>query len=263
MILAQIVADSISEAGKRLTTFQLVYPYFIHAQVLRHRVFSSSVSSARAIPTARFRQMVIDNPAFPLHWGKNQPGMSAAEEVEDKASAMQLWDGALRHALIFHAGLENLGVHKEVANRILMPFQHVTHLVTATEWDNWYALRLSPKAQPEIRELALAMQRAHAESTPMLTNRHSPFLTLEELTKPGAPLVSAARCARTSYLPLDAKTWEQDLALAGKLQADKHWSPFEHVAQPSRGCLSHVVERNFRGWVPIRALLEEGIYAET
>ena len=34
MIEAKIIADSISEAGKRLTTLQLVYPRFIHSEVM-------------------------------------------------------------------------------------------------------------------------------------------------------------------------------------------------------------------------------------
>ena len=60
MIEAKIIADSISQTNARLTTFQLVYPRMVHAELMTHRVFSRNASSSRAIPVAKIIQQVIE-----------------------------------------------------------------------------------------------------------------------------------------------------------------------------------------------------------
>ena len=47
--------------------------------------------------------------------------------------------------------LDALGVHKQVANRVLEPFMWHTVIITATDWDGFWLQRCSPLAQPEIR----------------------------------------------------------------------------------------------------------------
>jgi len=76
-ISAEVIADSISPDGVRITTFELEYPRFIHAELMTHRAFSRNAASSRAIPVARMIELVKENPAMPNHWGKNQPGMQA------------------------------------------------------------------------------------------------------------------------------------------------------------------------------------------
>jgi hypothetical protein len=51
----------------------------------------------------------------------------------------------------------DLGLHKQVANRVLEPYQWMSTIVTATEFDNRFTLRDHPDAQPEIRDLARTM----------------------------------------------------------------------------------------------------------
>ena len=75
MIEAKIIKDSYGASGVRLTTFVLTYPRFMHSEFMTHRVFSRNASSSRAIPVAKQIQMVIDNPAIPLAFTKNKPGM--------------------------------------------------------------------------------------------------------------------------------------------------------------------------------------------
>jgi len=50
-INVEVVADSISPEGVRLTTVQVDIPRFILAQLNTHRVFSSNAQSSRAVPT--------------------------------------------------------------------------------------------------------------------------------------------------------------------------------------------------------------------
>lgn len=49
-IKVKIIKDSISPDENRVTTFELEYPRYIHAQLLTHRVFSRNSASSRAIP---------------------------------------------------------------------------------------------------------------------------------------------------------------------------------------------------------------------
>src|SRR5574343_569748 len=83
MITAKIIKDSISPVGKRITTFELEYPRFVHSELMTHRVFSRNAASSRAIPIETMIKQVLENPAMPVWWGKNQAGMQAKEELDD------------------------------------------------------------------------------------------------------------------------------------------------------------------------------------
>ncbi len=67
-ISADVIADSISPLGIRITTMALVYHRFIHAEFMTHRTFSRSASSSRAIPVKRMLSEVWNHPATPIHW---------------------------------------------------------------------------------------------------------------------------------------------------------------------------------------------------
>lgn len=261
---AKVIADSISAAGKRITTMQLCYPRFIHAEFMTHRVFSRNASSSRAIPVAKMIEQVLSNPAMPIHWGKNQPGMQAA--VEHDASVdlgehfdhcgsltiQEAWRKAAEQAAIIAEAMSKAGYHKQVVNRILEPFQWMHVIVTATEWGNFFELRDHEDAQPEIRHLAQLMKLAMDGSIPDILKRddwHLPYVTegdivdLQELAvstgenwEDLARSVSAARCCRVSYLKHDGTraSLQEELDLCERLVGARpiHASPFEHQATP-------------------------------
>ena len=79
-ITAQIIADSITVAGNRLTTIHMRYPRFIHAELMTHRVFSRNARSSRAVPVKTMIDEIVNDPVVPLYWGKNQKGMQAEHE---------------------------------------------------------------------------------------------------------------------------------------------------------------------------------------
>lgn len=278
-IQAKIIEDSISATGKRITTFQLLYPRFIHAELMTHRVFSRNASSSRAIPVKKMLEMVRNEPAMPIHWGKNQPGMQAKEQLtgDELCLAHGLWLRAALNAADIAEEFEEIGLHKQVANRILEPFQHISVVLTATEFDNWFELRAHPDAQPEIHELAIQMMNAMFASTPKelsILEWHLPYVTQAErdsLNPETARKVSAARCCRVSYLKHDggAASVEEDLALCDRLAGARpiHASPFEHQAAPDRLVpgnrmqMSHwespKLHGNFVGWIQYRKLIEQ------
>lgn len=275
-ISARVIADSCWEDGShRLTTFVLRYPRFIHSEFMTHRVFSRNAASSRAIPVQKMIDAILVDPAIPLHWGKNQPGMQAKEELSDemevvpddykgesfatnprkiwspKFRAQEEWLKARDSAIVHVRHLLDLGLHKQVTNRLLEPWMHIEVVVTATNWANFYALRDHTDAQPEIQKLAATMLDVHQASKPILLlsgQWHLPFIDPSEYSAPGNRLLtlhpevyeslakrSAARCARVSYLKHDgtSASLEEDLALFERLMggSPKHASPTEHQAR--------------------------------
>ena len=81
-IVARIVADSINNSGNRITTFELEYHRFIHSELMTHRLFSRNAMSSRAVPVSKMIEQVRNSPATPIHWGKNQAGMQAADVLD-------------------------------------------------------------------------------------------------------------------------------------------------------------------------------------
>jgi hypothetical protein len=264
-IAARVVADSISPKGKRITTFVLTYPRFIHAEFMTHRVFSRNAASSRAIPAKKIRKAVREDPALPIYWGKNQPGMSADEELggwQLKLVKFLLFTVAMRFMLAINWMCEKLGLHKQIANRYLEPWFNITVVVTSTEWANFYHLRNHKKAQPEIRELAQSMLEAQNQSIPRMLQYgqwHLPFVEDSELVEmelKEALQVSVARCARVSYLNHEGKrsTFQEDLRLFNRLLVEEpiHASPAEHQATPNEWPGEPC--GNFFGWIQHRKM---------
>ena len=252
---------------------------------MTHRVFSRNAASSRAIPVAKMLERVENDPAMPIHWGKNQAGMQAREELNPSAMLLAKveWRDAAKEACYVADSLHTLGLHKQVANRVLEPFQHIKVICTATEWDNFFKLRLHPDAQPEIQELARVMKEAMDNSKPVLLRPgqwHTPYMNnYSESISDYAIKCAVARCARVSYLNHDNSIPDnaKDTALHDTLLAAGHMSPFEHVATPMPYPFSDVdwneawetlnkgathVDRqgnvwsgNFRGWIQYRATL--------
>lgn len=205
-IQAKIIADSVSRENIRVTTMQLRYPRFIHAEFMTHRDFSRNASSSRAIPVERMIKDVIEDTAMPIHWGANQKGMQAneecnaivllGEEIADTAigefpvsrdnSREEAWFQARDYAVEAAQAFAEAGYHKQIVNRILEPFTHINVLVTSTKWANFLALRDHPAAQPEIRELAKQMRAAMDASTPKYLNPgewHLPYVSSKDSTE--------------------------------------------------------------------------------
>lgn len=262
MYSAKILLDSITPGGARLTTWELTYPRFVHAELMTHRVFSRCSASSRAIPVEKILAQVNESPVIPKFWGKNKAGMQADEELSGAGIdlAKILWLNARNHAAdhverLIKLGVEGpdrkpFGLHKQLANRLIEPWMFITVVVSSTSFSNWFKLRHSKLAQPEIGWLAGEMFLRMKASVPRFLEAgqwHMPFLPdRQELEADGwrtpegtdvfgekdLRAVSAGRVARVSYLnqngvrdPLE----DRKLCVARLVPAG-HWSPLEHVA---------------------------------
>lgn len=274
---AKIVADSVSEAGDRLTTMEVTFPRMVLAEFNTHRVFSRNSASSRAIPFSKQLEKIQADPFVPVHWGANQSGMQADEEISsDKQAVAEIdWLNARDAAVVHAKELHTLGVHKQIVNRLLEPFMWHTVIVTATEWSNFFALRAHKDAQPEIRTIAEMMKELYLAGEPQLLKVgewHLPLIQPEEYDgvfefSEEARKISAARCARVSYLTHDGRRdLEADFTLYERLVGGGHMSPLEHVAtphwyQPEPGDFGDVFppqgewSGNFHGWKQFRKFI--------
>lgn len=254
--IATVICDSL--ATTRITTLELVYPRYIHSEFMTHRMFSRNASSSRATPLSVTLEEVENNPTFFDYVGRNKSGMVAGEEVTGKEleAFKKEWQYLGKVVADAVRGMSyRYGIHKQTLNRALEPWLYIRTLVTATEWENFFKLRLAPDAQPEIRSLALAMQGAMDKSVPVDRKEHLPYITDEEMNEPMIYKASVARCARVSYGRLDGKPndFEADVKLYNMLYNSGHLSPFEHVAYAMRtGCYA-----NYCGWQSLRNHLED------
>lgn len=246
---AKIICDSVSPAGHRLTTFECTFPRIILAEVNTHRVLSRNSASSRAIPIEKMIKRVLDDPYIPEHWGKNQRGMQATEDVHPSEvfGLRGLWWGAASLMIAQASELLERGIHKQITNRLLEPFMWHTALITATEFSNLFNLRDNKDAHPDFRDLAHAMRELYGKGEPIKRGHqdwHTPLALDEDVD--GFSIVdgivnwdelrckvSVGRCARVSYLTHDGKRDPQaDVDLCERLLASGHMSPFEHVARP-------------------------------
>ena len=219
------------------------------------------------MPTAKLIDMVRNEPVVPVHWGQNQAGMVAKTQIDDTLAAFAEtnWIEAALFAANTAQLLADIGVHKQVVNRVLEPFMWSETIITATEWDNFFNLRLADDAQPEIQALAKAIRKAMDESVPVQRMFHLPYLREDELDDNSFPTysqkakISAARCARVSYLNHNKQTpsAKEDLKLADRLIEAGHMSPFDHQAMFNGEESYRNENRNFRSWKPYRSILED------
>lgn len=291
LITAKIIADSVSPEGVRMTTMEIEYPRFILAELNTHRMLSKNSASSRAIPVKAMHQHMTENPAQPVHWGKNQAGMQAKEELTDNnlADVKFMWKRAQQDAMHWAYQMsERAGLHKQVANRITEPWMIMKTVISGTEWKNFFWLRAHADAQPEIYELASKMRTAYTISIPQPLKPgewHVPYVdttrdrTTGELvyldnngariSMEDARIISSSCCAQVSYRKNDdsfdkAKKIYQQLIESQPC----HASPVEHQATPMLAPNSIVdlgtthIDRdnrawsgNLRGWVQHRKLI--------
>lgn len=258
MYSVKIIADSISPSGCRITTLVATFPRFILAEVNTHGLLAKNSASSRAIPVKKRIQAVLASPFIPDEFCENQRGMSAGASLVGwkNTLARAIWRfGSLASALTSSL-LERLNVHKQWASRPMEPYLWHEVVITATEWENFFNLRISAAAQPEFKKIAEMIKGAIEKSTPQklfVGEWHLPFATGVLGNTDTLREISSARCARVSYLTQEGKSDPvADIALHNKLLEAGHMSPFDH---PAQCCGGNDVYGRFRGWKPYRKFI--------
>lgn len=271
--------------GHRLTTFVITMPRYILAEFNTHRALARNSASSRAIPFKRMVESVTNNPFIPMKWMKDHSGMQGTqyftpEEVHDLDLEGD-WLAAREFNIERAQSLNRKGVTKQMCNRLLEPYAWHTVITTASEWENFYALRFQEGADIHIQEIARLMLEAANASIPKKLSTddwHIPFgddITDEAIVEAlngtayfdryyqnptGMKVaIATARCAQVSYTVVGEDGKPMDflklIALHDRLAKMGHWSPFEHSA---RVMSEHEYSGSMRV-VPIAALGEDVI----
>lgn len=262
---SKILLDSVAPHGARLTTFEITIPKCVQAELNTHRILSRSSSSSRAIPVEKVIQQVLENPYIPPKWGTAKAGMQAGDELprHEHYMASGIWLNARDEAVESARAALSIGLHKQVVNRLLEPWMWVTVIVSATEWRGFFRQRDHANADPALQIVATWMHEAYRDSEPKplgYGDWHAPLTGDACLLREdgyNVPSISAARCARASFLT----HWGvRDPAADMRLFDDtlnnddpNHWGPMEHVARPGAEGKSY---GNFVGWQQLRQVLE-------
>lgn len=151
-----------------------------------------------------------------------------------------------------------LNIHKQWTNRGLESYSYHTIVLTATDYDNFFALRLDGAAQNEIRILASEMRRAMQSSTPKLLQHgqwHTPFVDEKESDDVMTRIkLSVGRAAAVSYGRQDVKDAPADIARYHRMLKAGHMSPFEHQATPisrrEHEFREELIRLNQETWLP-------------
>lgn len=160
MIKAEVILDSITERGNRITTLELTIPRIVLAELNTHRMLTRNSASSRAIPAAKMRRTVKETPFIPLAWQEDHKGMQGniyitepryiefrnaqwLNALNNSLNSAEQLNGAIQGQKSFNESpvLLSRGITKQLCNRILEPFMYHKVLVTATEWTNFLALR--------------------------------------------------------------------------------------------------------------------------
>ena len=262
MINVKILADS-KYKDNRVITFELEYPRQIHSQVKTHRIFSTNSASSRAIPLDKMIELVMNNPVIPI-WTKNQKGMQGAPiDAITKGKATDEWLHALSNAVDSVKKLQELGIHKQNANRLLEPFQHIKTILTGNDFDNFFHLRIAPDVQPEMCELAKKMKDAYDKHTPCELKDdevHCPFFKHVNIKDIDTILTSVALCAQVSYRKENSEPDTVKRIINMLLTAERlHASPFEHICKPmtAEEVAFGLQKGNLKGFKQFRHVVEE------
>ena len=271
LITAKVIADSINETGQRLTTFELEFPRLILSECNTHGAIEKNTSSSRAIPVSKMLDHILEQNLKPIYFGSKKSGMQAGNELtgEGLDFVKCVWGSSLESAVEYAEMLDKAGVAKEVTNRITEPYQLIKAVWSATDWENFFNLRLEKDADPNICMLAYKMYEAMSKSVPVLLKKgeyHLPYVgkydipvaysdlggyeyetgynvfyydkecdhTIEHcLTLDEAIKYSVASCAQVSYrsegMTLDKAEKIWNMLVKSEVV---HASPLTHVATP-------------------------------
>lgn len=282
---AKVICHSQAPNGEELITMEIELHRFILPEFNTHRTFSRNFQSSRAVPIEKMIEQVRNNPAYPVHWGKNQAGMVAENELDvlSKNGAIEHWRIAAEQAAFIAESMKSLGVHKQIVNRLLEPFMKTKGVVTATRsaYEAFFKLRSHSDAQPEIKLLSDRMQEALRNSVPNQLNYgeyHLPYVEMQYpdvgQTSPNNESVdecikiSTSCTAQVSYRRLDdslekaLKVYDMlNLPCNGIYPKDPpHFSPTEHIAKIVDGHVYAESSGNFNSRVfwQYRKALENG-----
>lgn len=267
----QLLSHSISQyedpalTGQEAVSLRLRYPRLIHGEFMTHKMISKNAASSRAIKASKAILHALQNPARPVEWGMDNPGMQSRKLHPHAWLGKAIWKAHAYASIAATYLLQKFKFHKQIANRVNETHSLIDVVMSATDMQNFFWLRYHPDADPTIRELAKAMFTVYHASNPMAIKPgewHLPYIYRvrddqgvlhyhklnitgtydcgaevfeigEEVDLETAREISASCAAQASFRNLDFSNKKASNIKARLIDSEpKHASPFEHPATP-------------------------------
>ncbi len=254
-------------SNKDMISLEIEIPRIILAELNTHKIMIRNSQSTRAVPIKDAIKQIEENMFMPKYWGKNQSGMVAKEECNSEIDPKSFpghenstyeylitreatWKDSASSAIKYAMAYNNAGYHKQICGRLLEPFSMIKLVFTATEWDNFFNLRIHPDAEPHFRELAIKCYIAIKNSKPIVIKNgewHLPYIdrirdgngvlryyvNQKEINLETARDISLSCIAQTSYRKHDTTEEKAETIISKLFGSDPvHASPAESVATP-------------------------------
>jgi len=267
---AETIRSSIHHTGDiwtRLDSQYVVFPKMVMGERNRHRCYSLSDRSSRAVPPEKLIGEIRSGIglAMPAKFRKRAKGMGGGEDLigAELIEAQLDWIADGLEACDAAERALARDEEKETVNRRLDMFIYMHSLQTATRagWLNFLGLRLA-NASPTIEVLAARCYETYKATTPEPLRPGEWHLPFTDSVDEGFIDISAAHSAHLSYNDLatgQLMTIPRALDIATKLRdsAPLHASPFEHQATPDRMGTAGSWARpfahgNLPGWIQAR-----------
>lgn len=205
----QLLAFSKNPDGDILGTFRINLWRSVQTELARHRMFSLSFASSRAIPTRIMVKRLLDEMFIP-QWTKNSAGMAGKfADKEDVEFYNEEWlraqfqniTSVLRmitrqdlnindvinmpkeEIIALFEGAKNIP-HKGDINRLLESGMSMEGVVSGTAFSNFFFQRVHKAAHPALQEVAYRMAKLYYSTQPKQLEwgeDHLPFISENDI----------------------------------------------------------------------------------
>lgn len=237
---------------KRIVTVQFDCPTFLVAQLNKHKSLDINSMSSRAVSDISQREYI----PIPSYGTKGMKGQINKDHIHHyyECEMQEAIASAKNHA----KKLKDMGIHREVYNRLNENFYMKTQVVTGSfqAFKHYLALRTDAHAQGDHQFLACGIAHAIAISSPANLPIHLPYTNEEELeglTEEEIFLLSSARCGTVSY-KLKVSNVQDDIARGRKFLDNKHMSVFQHAHK-----YSDQKGRFGSNWIAYREIINDAL----
>lgn len=258
----KVLKHSINRVGDQFLSIELETPRIILAELNTHKILVRNTQSSRAVPFSSVKEQLEKNPFVPSFWSKKSSGMSSREECNESIVSETIddfryvdrnrwWNEAMKDMLYYADHFDKSGYHKQITGRLLEPFQMIRLVLSGTEWDNFFNLRIHETAEPHFRDLAIKIYLAKINSFPERLRHgewHLPYINTRrdlngrllyldddnnEIDLETAKKISLSCVAQTSYRKQDKSEEKADDIIEKLFGTDVvHSSPSEHIGTP-------------------------------
>jgi hypothetical protein len=235
----ELILDSISSSGKRITTFLVTHPHIISEEIRKHRDLSVTTRRFKNINTVL--KQVNDDPYMPECFD---------DSTESLVNAKLNWKMMAGVFDITTNRMNSLSCEYDMLLSVLRPFAYIQTVITATNFDNFIAKRSSVE-NGEMATIANWINSKLKSSKPIITTGwHLPFASKEwhGYSEVDIQLACSLLCRREMKYP------DIDLNEAHVLMDGNKLGCFEHVARPCE-VKNMMSMSNFNGWIQLRKTL--------